>query len=189
LNRVAHRHIGCADFVAYPEAAVGYTTAAFVRNPYDRVYSGFIQVRRDLKTQIDAPFPAPWIRELVPKQLEENRARLIAADCDFDRWVADLPADRIREVGIDTSFPVHPAHYWTHLSGERYVSFVGTVENFEADLAAFCGRVDVAVPPAIDRDVSGGAVAPAGAYRCTGAMNAASIEKINALFDEDLQLL
>ena len=188
LNRVTHQHIGCAEFAAYPEAGLGYATAAFVRNPYDRVYSGFIQVQRDLKTQVDAPFPTPWIRELVLKQLEENRARLIAADCDFDRWVADLPEDRIRAVGINTSFPLHPAHYWTHLHGKRYVSFVGKVENFEADLAAFCGQVGVAIPPVVNSNISGIAVAPRGTYRYTDAMNAASIDKIDALFAEDFRL-
>ncbi len=188
LNRVTHQHIGCAEFAAYPESRLGYKTAAFVRNPYDRVYSGFIQVQRDLRTQVDAPFPSPWIRELVLQQLEENRQRLIAADGDFDRWVAALPEHRIRAVGINTSFPLHPAHYWTHLCGERYVSFVGTVENFEHDLMAFCAEVGIAVPPRIDRNVSGNAVAPVGTYRYTGAMNAASIERINTLFHDDFEL-
>ncbi|MEI7713978.1 MAG: hypothetical protein WCI94_21265, partial [Rhodospirillales bacterium] len=147
-----------------------------------------LTVQRDLKSQIDAPYPAPWIKELALKQLAENRARLIAADYDFDRWVAHLPEDRIRAVGVNTGFPLHPAHYWTHLCGERYVSFVGKVENFEADLTDFCAEVGVPVPPTIDRNFSGSTVAPMGTYRYASAMNASSIDKIGALFDEDFRL-
>ncbi len=188
LNRVTHQHIGCAEFATYPEANLGYTVAAFIRNPYDRVYSGFIQVQRDLEHQRQAPFPAPWIRDLVLRQLDENQAQLVRADGDFDRWVAGLTEDQIRCVGRNTSLPLHPVHYWTHLCGEQYVSFIGRVENFESDLSSFCHRVDVALPSPINRNISGGSTPFAGEYRHAAAMNAASINKINNLFREDFEL-
>ena len=188
LNRVTHQHIGCAEFATYPEAAFGYTVAAFVRNPYDRVYSGFIQMQRDLETQVQAPFPAAGIRDLVLRQLEDNRTQLAKTDYDFDRWVAGLTEDQILCAGRNTSLPLHPAHYWTHLRGEQYVSFIGKVENFEHDLSSFCHRVGIAVPPPVNHNVSGDTVVPTGGYRYTHIMNKASIEKINDFFQNDFVL-
>ena len=187
LNRVTHQHITCAEFSSYPQARLGYATTAFVRNPYDRVYSGFLQVQRDLREQPLAVFPAQWVRELVLHQREENRAHLARADYDFDRWVAGLTEAQIFATGRNTSFPLHPAHYWTHLAGAQYVSFIGRVERFEHDLALFCGRVGVAVPPRVNSNVSSNADT-ADLYRYAAAMRPASIDKINRLFAEDFAL-
>ena len=187
LNRVTHQHITCAEFSAFPEARLGYETAAFVRNPYDRVFSGFIQVQRDLRNQGAAGFSSPWIRELVLRQLEENRAALARADFDFDKWVAGVNEADVYSVGRNTSLPLHPVHYWTHLAGERYVSFMGRVENFEGDLRAFCTRVGVAVPERIDRNVSDGGHGD-GEYRYAAAMRPATRDKIERLFAEDFSL-
>ncbi len=41
LNRVVHQHLTRAELASFPEGKGAYRVAAFVRNPYDRVYSGF----------------------------------------------------------------------------------------------------------------------------------------------------
>ena len=187
LNRVVHQHITCADFSAFPESRLGYATATFVRNPYDRVYSGFIQMQRDLRDQGLAAFPAPWIKELVLRQLEVNRAALARADCNFDRWVAGLSEADVYDVGRNATLPLHPVHYWTHLTGEKYVSFIGRVEVFEADLKAFCAQVGIAEPERIDRNVSGGP-GDSGDYRYAAAMRAGTRDKIERLFIDDFAL-
>src|SRR5579871_6410130 len=74
LNRVVHGHLTCSDFLALPEAKLKYFKATFVRNPYDRVYSGFIQLQRDIREQRQATFQFPWVRDLVMSQLDENLA-------------------------------------------------------------------------------------------------------------------
>ena len=51
LNRVVHQHITCADFACLPESKLGYFLASYVRNPYDRAYSGFRQLQKDIKGQ------------------------------------------------------------------------------------------------------------------------------------------
>jgi len=56
LNRVVHQHITRAEFDCLPEAKLGYLTAAFVRNPYDRVNSGFRQLQKDIQEQPSALF-------------------------------------------------------------------------------------------------------------------------------------
>lgn len=59
LNRIVHQHIICADFACLPESKLGYFTASFVRNPYDRVYSGFRQLQKDLREQPHAIYAEP----------------------------------------------------------------------------------------------------------------------------------
>jgi hypothetical protein len=83
LNRVVHQHITRAEFDCLPEAKLGYLTAAFVRNPYDRVNSGFRQLQKDIQEQPSARFSEPWIRDLVRKQLAENFAQLCQAGFEF----------------------------------------------------------------------------------------------------------
>ena len=77
LNRVVHQHLTLADFRLLPESRLGYMTASFVRNPYDRAYSGFIQLQRDIAEQPRAVYPSEWIKELVRAQLAENAQRLL----------------------------------------------------------------------------------------------------------------
>jgi len=191
LNRVVHQHVTCADFLALPESKeTGYFKASFVRNPYDRVYSGFIQLQRDIEAQPQAEFSPAWIRELVLAQLEENRAQLARANHDFDAWWAAVPEHLVFEAGRNTNFPLHPAHYWTHVNKAPYVDFVGKVEQFERDFAELLRRLDIQDAAAGNANVSetandGGAL---GSSRYASRMSRASISKINALFRDDFEI-
>ena len=190
LQRVVHQHITYPELAALPEGRKGYFSGAFVRNPYDRVYSGFLQLQRDIKQHPTAEFPAPWIRALVMRQIAENSAQLAAADFDFDRWVGLIEEHQIYEVGRNSSFPLHPAHYWTGIDKEQNVNFVGRVENFDHDFSAFCSNVGVAPADVPNSNVSDVVVdAPTTMMpRYLSRMNAASISKINTLFDTDFEL-
>ena len=108
LQRVVHQHLTVADFLALPEAKMGYKVGAFVRNPYDRAYSGFTQLQRDMTHQPALDFPSPWIGELVRAQIGENARRIIDAGYDFNRWILTLPEHEVREVGRNTNMPLHP---------------------------------------------------------------------------------
>lgn len=187
LNRVVHQHLTLAEFMALPEAVLGYARAAFARNPYDRVYSGFRQVARDIETQSPVVFPVQWVGELVRAQLAENFAALTAAGFEFDAWVAGLSEYAVREVGRNSSLPLHPAHYWTHLAGVQRVDFIGRVEDFEADFAGLCARLGV-VPAAEGNANLGEALVASQDSRYAGRMAPASIAKINALFAEDFEI-
>jgi hypothetical protein len=191
LNRVVHQHVTCGDFASLPESRRQLFVASFVRNPYDRAYSGFLQLQRDIRIQPMGPFAAEWIRDLVKRQLADNLEQLARADFDFNRWVAGLTEEQIYEVGRNSSFSLHPAHYWTHVDGDPYVSFIGRVEAFEADFTDFCGRVGIAPPIATNENVSApiaGSAPPGGAYRYTGLMDRAAVDKINHLFRADFEL-
>ncbi len=84
LERVVHQHVTYADFAALPESRLGYRTAAFVRNPYDRVYSGFRQLRRDIENQPHMDFPDARVRDVVTAQLAENLSQIFRAGFEFE---------------------------------------------------------------------------------------------------------
>ena len=190
LQRVVHQHITYPEFAALPEGRKGYFSGAFVRNPYDRVYSGFLQLQRDIQQHPTAEFPAPWIKPLVMQQIAENFAQLAAAGFDFDRWFGLIEEHQIYEVGRNSSFPLHPAHYWTGLDREQNVNFVGRVENFDHDFSAFCSNVGVTPADVPNSNVSNVVVdaSTTTSPRYLSKMNAASISKVNALFSLDFEL-
>ncbi len=190
LNRVVHQHMTYADFAALPESRLGYFSAAFVRNPYDRVYSAFRQVQKDIQSQPKAPFPQPWIRTLVMKQLAENFAAVCAAGYDFDGWFRLIDDHQVLEAGRNTSLPLHPAHYWTHMNGKQAVDFVGKVERFEDDFQTLCDRLGIESVSAVNQNVD---VDPTEAqrdkrgYKSISLMSPASIARINELFLADFE--
>jgi hypothetical protein len=188
LNRVVHQHITYAEFAALPESKLGYKVGVFVRNPYDRVYSGFLQVKRDIEGQLAAPFKPEWIRSLVKQQLSYNQTRLFEADYDFDKWVALLQPHEIFDVGRNTNLPIHPASHWTHQNGKRMVDFIGKVENFENDFTEFCKLIDILPPENVNANVTD-KVWNGDGSRYTNRMSEPTIAKINELFESDFRLL
>jgi hypothetical protein len=192
LNRVVHQHLTCAEFEALPEAKVGYRRAAFVRSPYDRVFSGFRQLRRDTALIPQAEFSEPWIKALVLRQLAECRRQLAEAGYDFNAWVASLREDQVREIGGNSSLPLYPSHYWTHVAGNRAVDFIGRVEDFERDFDRLCIALDIPIPTPVDADAFGKTRAASDrtvrTEERTGLMSRATIDKINALFTADFDL-
>jgi hypothetical protein len=190
LNRVVHQHITCAEYLCLPEARLGYLVASFVRNPYDRVFSGFQQLQTDIREQPYTDFPEPWIRDLVMRQLTENFSQLCQAGFNFDRWLALVGEEQIYDVGRNSNFPLHPAHYWTHVAGQLIANFIGKVESFEVDFGRFLSLVGIHQVPTINLNVSGPLDGPATnpcAYRYVDRMNSKSIDKINRLFASDFE--
>jgi hypothetical protein len=191
LQRVVHQHVTCAEFRSFPESKFGYFLASFVRNPYDRVYSGFLQLQKDLDLQPLAPFPERWIRDLVMKQLADNSAQLSTAGFDFNRWFDLIEEHQIYEVGHNTSFPLHPSHYWTHFAGTQMVDFIGKVESFETDFDRLCSKIGLICGDKINENV--GPEMPESeslqrSHKYLHLMSKASILKINRLFKSDFEL-
>lgn len=188
LGRVVHQHVTLADLMALPEGQMGLRIAAFVRNPYDRAYSGFLQVQRDAKTQPKVALTPVWVGDLIRAQIAENMARIIAAGYDFDRWIAALPAYEIHEAGRNSSLPLHPACYWTSLP-DRQADFIGRVETFEEDFTLFCEEVGIDVPAAVNENVSPGQPRVSnGLSRYAWRMSRATLDRINDLFAVDFDL-
>jgi hypothetical protein len=192
LNRVVHQHMTYADFAALPESRLGYRTAAFVRNPYDRVYSGFAQLQKDIGEQPLADFPEPAVRTLVMAQLSDNFSQLARAGFDFESWLEQIEEHQVREAGRNTSFPLHPAHYWTHHDGAQAVDFVGRVESFEEDYDRLCETLAVEPDSRANANVSvlnneRSTESPDG-YRYAERMSSRARQRINQLFREDFEI-
>ena len=191
LNRVVHQHITCADFACLPESKLGYFAASFVRNPYDRVYSGFRQLLKDAREQIQFAYPEPWIRDHVATQLADNLQQLCHAKFQFDGWLELVRDEQIHEIGRNTNLPLHPSHYWTHVAGRQVVDFIGRVENFEADFQELLTRLqidDAGAGNANVSDLEGNAASNPSGYRYVDRMSNRSIRKINRLFARDFEL-
>lgn len=188
LGRVVHQHITLSDYLALPEGALEYKLGAFVRNPYDRAYSGFIQIQRDFQDQPRTPFE-PWVSELVKTQISENMARVIKAGFDFNAWITALPEYEVFDSGRNTNMPLHPAHYWTHVEGRKTADFVGRVENFEEDLRSFCELVGIGMPAIRIENASRVEPTPEISYsRYAGRMSRYALDRINELFVDDFEL-
>jgi hypothetical protein len=191
LNRVVHQHITRAEFECLPEAKLGYLAATFVRNPYDRAYSGFRQLQKDIQEQHSASFPEPWIRDLVRQQLAENFAQLCRAGFQFDDWIALVRDEQIYEIGRNSNFPLHPAHYWSHIGNVRAVDFIGQVETFEADFRRFLSEVGIQESEEVNEnvvDLVGASASDPSGYRYVARMNEQSKGRINELFVRDFEL-
>lgn len=190
LQRVVHQHLTCADYVALPEAKLGYLTASFIRYPYDRAYSGFLQLQEDARRQPGANFEPTWIGNLVRSQIADNYAQLKAANFHFDDWIAQLRDEQILDIGRNTNFPFHPAYYWTHHGTTQLVEFLGRVETFESDFERFRALVKIEQADFSShnvRDLVVGSLINKFGYRYIDRMAGKSVDKINNLFAKDFE--
>ncbi|WP_245445557.1 sulfotransferase family 2 domain-containing protein [Mesorhizobium kowhaii] len=190
LNRVVTQHATLADLTALPEGKLGYKVAAFVRNPYDRAYSGFIQIQRDFQEQPKVEIEPAWITHLLRAQIATNMSRVISAGFNFDAWINLLPDYEVYEPGHNTNMVLHPCHYWTHVNGEQLVGFVGKVEQFEHDFHRFCDYVDIEPPVVQLSNVSEHETEPTTGDTCkyAGRMSRRALDRINELFAKDFEL-
>lgn len=190
LKRVVHQHITVADFKALPENLIDLKKISFVRNPYDRVYSGFIQIQKDLKEQPLLPFPYTWIKNHVIKQLSVNEQKLKQAHFDFDQWVSLLEPEDIYQIGGNSSLPLHPAHYWTHDHDQQFVHFIGKVETFDDDFQNMLNYLQITDNYNLENDNIGELKTESdnSIYKYINKMSGQSIDKINLLFEKDFQL-
>jgi hypothetical protein len=195
LKRVVHQHLTYADYLALPEARLGYRTAAFVRNPYDRAYSGFRQLWKDATSQSSAEasphFKPEWVRSLVMHQIADNFAQLCEAGFDFDRWIQSVEPWQVFEAGRNTSFPLHPNHYWTHYDGRLAVDFVGKVETFEHDFSRLCSEFQLESRGLSNANVDAGPDEFRGdqyGYRYVQRIGPMARARIADLFADDLDL-
>src|SRR5262249_37560181 len=128
-------------------------------------------------------YPAPWIRDLVARQLSDNFTALVHAQFHVDAWFQNLPLHEIFETGRDTSLPLYPLHYWTHRDGRQIADFIGRVENFEADFTRLCQTFGIVNAASGDANVSVDTGMPdANGYRYADRMSAATRARIEQIF-------
>ncbi len=202
LGRVLSNHVSQRDAHAagYLDGCGNYFKAAFVRNPYDRVYSWFRWFQR---VSVDRYEP--------DGQIDQAKA-VIAAGEDTDgrkaafikrtEWMRESIASANGDV--NRFYAAHSNQYslastFTHHEGRQAVDWIGHVECFERDFDVFCERAGIEVESRIDANRSD--VEPA--ERCIQhplemsseeheyleRFNRSSIRRINRNFAEDFKLL
>lgn len=191
IQTVTHQHITLIQFLSLPISSDFEFKAAFVRNPYDRAWSAFRQIRRDIDEQPNAEFPENWIRELVLEQLAKNRESLTAAGGDFDTWIKNLKDSDVFCVARNSNLPIYPLHFWTHFAGNKCVDFVGKVEKFERDFNNLVQILEIEPQNNSSENVTKEFAQDTPdnlGYKYTARMHNSSIDKINRLFAEDFEL-
>ena len=136
LQRVVHQHITYPEFAALRKVGKAISPERSFAIPMTRVYSGFLQLQRDIQQHPTAEFPAPWIKASGRcSRLLKIRPNSPPPASTSIGGFGLIEEHQIYEVGRNSSFPLHPAHYWTGLDKEQNVNFVGRVENFDHDFS------------------------------------------------------
>ena len=185
LRRVCNQHHTYADYLLLPESHQGRKVATFVRNPYDRVASGFMQICRDINVIPKLSFQDPELKLFVLDQLAQNSQDVIRSGYNINEWFMRLSPYRILDISSSV-FLLHPVTAWTHV-GKKQVDFIGKVENFEADfvkLKALFGIGETSMESANQSKLST-SLSPDSPYRYATTLEKRTVAKINALFAED----
>lgn len=116
-----------------------YFKFTFVRNPYDRLYSGYLQDR--------------YASEQSPRWKNAKQPIFEVTGDDFSRYFNDyaMQADTANDWRWICFCPMHEFAYSP--SGQQVVDFVGKAENFEADLAALSIHLAIDLIKAPDENV------------------------------------
>lgn len=170
LLKQSNKHIGLSDFLKLPEASLGYYKISFVRNPYDRLYSGFLQ--RWQSVVVNGSQPNAPDSKIVP--------------FGWSSWLKDYVVPRFLK---DSSVFGRFCHEYTHYEGDKYVDFVGRIERMDSDTQKICDRLGLSVDYSKVNNVktSYKLTNPFG-YKYIDKYSAEQIEIVNKIFAKDIEL-
>lgn len=167
------QHLPLRRFLACEHAALfdaGYFRFTFVRHPYDRLYSGYVQDR------FAATQSARW-------RHAKQRIFDTIGD-DFNRYVMEHVRHADRE-GAWQWICWCPMHAFAYLDGQCVMDFVGRAETVDDGLDELSRRLDLPIAKVADVNVN---VAPSGdALKYLGRYDRATLELVNDLYREDFE--
>lgn len=147
-----------------------YYKFTFIRNPYDRIYSGFLQ---DLHASKNYP---KWINCKAP--IFES------IGADFNRYVQEYVATN--DIIHDWQWICFcPMVQFTHLNGRYSLDFVGRTEYLKEDFKTLCAKMNIT-----DKNISVSYnvnTVPTRDYKYLHAYTADTLEIINALYKADFE--
>lgn len=129
LNKISHKHIRLLDFQKLPESNLDYYKISWVRNPYDRLYSGFLQKH--------------WRVVVRKDQLDASDAKYVLQG--WDSWLEDFAVPHYIKYGDESNRGSVCCHNWTHLNGKKYVDYIGKVENMNSETEKICDHLGIEV--------------------------------------------
>jgi Sulfotransferase family len=189
LQKLRNQHHTYADYLLLPQSKQGHQVATFVRNPYDRVVSGFMQLCRDASVIPQLQFADRDMKLFILDQVAQNTQDIIRSSYNLNAWFLNLSPYKILD-STSVTFLLQPAHIWTQL-GNQKIDFIGKVENFEADFEKLKSRYGIG-PTSLESvnqsDLKATAV-PAAPYRYAQRLHSKTIARINDIFSQDFELL
>ena len=130
LGKITSKHIRLCDFYKLPESHLNYIRFTFVRNPYDRLYSGFLQRRYRLTKRRYRLTKNPSLH-LRFNESKEELSSIERGFSDFARFFLDVKIDFIK-ISKHVYYNNKPA-----------VDYVGFIETFEASFAQICDKIGI----------------------------------------------
>ena len=188
LQKLRNQHHTYADYLLLPQSKQGHQVATFVRNPYDRVVSGFMQLCRDATVIPQLPFEDPAMKFFVLDQVAQNTQDIIRAGYNLNVWFLNLSPYKMLDTSSVT-FLLQPAHAWTHV-GDQKIDFIGKVENFEVDFEILKSRYGIgstSLESVNQSDLKATAMSAA-PYRYAKRLHSKTIARINDIFSRDFEL-
>lgn len=168
-NYVQHQTI--RQFLASPQATLfheGYFRFTFVRNPYDRLYSGYVQDR--------------FAATQSPRWRKVKEPIIQSVGDDFNRYVLEHVRAADRENAWEWVCWC-PMHAFAYVDGACALDFVGRAEAVQDGLNELSSRFGLTIAKAADANVN---VAPAGtALKYLERYDRATLEVVNELYRED----
>lgn len=130
LGKISHRHIALKDFSKLPESRQNHARFSFVRNPYDRFYSGFLQ--RQVRLSSGAPPP-----DMHPNEVKRELCSIKRGFPGFAAYCLDCFHRTGKPPGG------HPLRHYVYHNNKPAVDYVGFVETFEASFEQICHRIGI----------------------------------------------
>lgn len=167
------QHMTIASFLASEHAGLweaGYFRFSFVRNPYDRLYSGWLQDR--------------FAATQSPRWKQAKGALLERVGGDFGRYVVEhvRHADRLHAWDWICWCPMHA---FVCRDGVPALDFVGRAEDVAGGLAELSRRLGVPIAKAEDANVN---VPPSSGLKHLAHYDRATVEVVNELYADDFRL-
>ena len=181
LQKDISKHIALRDFAGLPESSEPYYRFTFVRNPYDRIYSGFLQRR--------------W-RLLNDDEFLQSDPELAIELENINGGFGQFLSYHKERYARDGKLVGGHLHEYVYHDGTSMVDFVGHVETFEKSFAEVCTAIGVEDAPKINANVRFEDRARidndsdwSNAYRYIHEFDADMVRTTNELYARDFELL
>lgn len=166
------QHVPLRAFLASEHAALlgSYFAFTFVRNPYDRLYSGFLQ---DLKAGNGY---AKW--------MPVKRPIFDVIGADFNRYMRDY----VRFANLTTDWEwicFCPMHEFVYLDGIRRLDWIGKAEDVTGGLTELSQHLGVPIRKTGDFNVN---LEYRGQLKYLGMYERATVALVNELYRDDFRL-
>lgn len=148
-----------------------YFRFTFVRNPYDRIYSAFLQ------DQYAAAHYSEWRLVKEPKLASVNN--------DFNRYILEI----VKNANIAESWEwicFCPMHEFSRRDGKCLMNFIGRSETLDVDLKKLSTLLRAPIVKSDDKNASFG-VSKASDQSYLRYYNRATVEVVNEIYARDFE--